>query len=100
MWISQVPMQNKFLQLNLINEKTVPDIMWEYWKKTFKEAAEGHLGRLTKKIKKLCISIQAVDLMDRRITMKPLRHTSDRNADTYKLVTSRIHWQLILDKEL
>ena len=69
------------------------------WKESYKESAETCVGRRGRKVKNPWISSQAVDLMDQRRKLKPLRQKSNEHLDKYKQVSSTLQRQLRLDKE-
>ena len=105
--LSQLTLENRnairiaknFSVLQVLEEESSPDDMWELGRKAIVEAAEKVLGRPQKKIRKPWISESSVQLMERRQALKALKNNSMNDPKNYKEVSMAFQRQLGSDKQ-
>ena len=94
-----IAIRNRFSTLKILEEERSTEDMWQLGKEAILGAAEAVLGQQERKIRKPWISEYSVQLMERRRTLKPLKHKSINDRDNYKEVSSTLQRQLRRDKE-
>ena len=105
--LSQLTLENRkairiaknFSVLQVLEEESSPDDMWELGRKAIVKAAEKVLGRPEKKIRKPWISESSVQLMERRQALKALKNNSMNDPKNYKEVSMAFQRQLGSDKQ-
>jgi len=78
-----VEVENRFQELAACEEEKPPNELWEATKSSIKDAASGILARGKKKKKKPWITVETLDLIENRRSLKPRISQSEQGRKEY-----------------